>query len=277
MVAAQAGFAGMNVFARAGGRTLPWQEVSAARFLVGLGVALAIARARGAPLRIADRRTAWLRSVFGTLAAVCTFYSLTSPRIHLGDAATLGATAPIFVALLSPFVVGERVGRMVPLAALVAFGGVALILEPAFASAADVVAVATLGAALYALAMLFLRRLGGGESHEAVVVHFSATGLVTMTLLSIPVWRTPTLREAGFLLGTGLAAGFAQLAMTRAYALDRAARVATLMYLGIVFTHLLAIPAFGERPGEHQVAGALCVIASGLLLAWSAARQARRA
>ncbi len=102
------------------------------------------------------------------------------------------------------------------------------------------------------------------------MLHFSLVALVTTVALSIPVWRTPSPRAALFLLGTGMAGGGAQLAMTRAYSLDSAARVSALTYLGILFTVVLAIPVFGERPSLPQALGALAIIAAGLLLARSA-------
>ena len=275
MLLAQACFAVMNVSARLAGGDLPWQEVAAARFLVGALLAALLARARGVSLRITDRRASWGRAILGTLSALCTFYALTSPRIHLADAVTLGATAPVFVALLSPSLLGEPRSRAVGAAAVIAFGGVALLLQPRFQSAAGVAAIATLGALFYSFAMMLLRRLGHEESTEAVVLHFSLVAMVTTLLLSLPVWRTPSPRAALFLLGTGLAGGGAQLAMTRAYSLDSAARVSALTYLGILFTVLLAIPIFGERPVPAQIAGALAVIAAGLLLARSAQAAAR--
>jgi drug/metabolite transporter (DMT)-like permease len=55
--------------------------------------------------------------------------------------------------------------------------------------------------------------------------------------------------------------------MTRAYALHRAAPVTALTGLGIVFTHLFAMPVFGDRPSVWQAAGSLLVIGAGLLLA----------
>ena len=270
MLLAQVCFAVMNVSARLAGSDLPWPEVAAARFLVGVLLAVGLARARGVSLRITDRRASWGRAIFGTLSALCTFYALTSPRIHLADAVTLGATAPIFVALLAPAFLGEPRSRSVGLAVVIAFAGVALVLQPRLQTALGVAAIATLGALLYAFAMMLLRRLGAGESGEAVVLHFSLVALITTVALSIPVWRTPSPRAALFLLGTGMAGGGAQLAMTRAYALDSAARVSALTYLGILFTVLLAMPVFGERPSLAQALGALAIIAAGLLLARSA-------
>src|SRR6266850_3783165 len=99
MVLAQVFFAGMNLCTRLAARDLPWSEIAAARFLIGALIALLIAWFRGSSLRITDRPSTWRRSVYGTIAAMCTFYALASNRIALGDAATLSATGPIFVAL----------------------------------------------------------------------------------------------------------------------------------------------------------------------------------
>jgi drug/metabolite transporter (DMT)-like permease len=274
MLLAQVCFALMNVSARLAGRDLPWPEVVASRFLVGALLAILVASIRGTSLRVTDRRASWARAVFGTLSALCVFYAITSPRIHLGDAATLGATAPIFVALLAPRLLGERPSRAVAMALGLAFVGVILVLEPQFRSAAGVAAVATLGALFYAFVILLLRRMGSAESGEAIVLHFSLVAFATTLLISIPVWRTPTPAQAGWLALTGLTGGLAQLAMTRAYALDRAARVSALTYAGIVFTYLLAVPIFGERPGPGGALGATCVMAAGFMLARSARRQA---
>ena len=110
----------------------PWPEVAAARFLVGVLLAVLLARAAasrsGSP--IAGPRGAGRSSARSP--ALCTFYALTSPRIHLADAVTLGATAPIFVALLAPWFLGEPRSRSVGVAVLIAFAGVALVLQPRF-------------------------------------------------------------------------------------------------------------------------------------------------
>lgn len=54
--------------------------------------------------------------------------------------------------------------------------------------------------------------------------------------------------------------------MTRAYSLHRAAPVTALTGLGIVLTHLLAVPVFGDRPTVWQVTGSLLVIAATAIL-----------
>jgi drug/metabolite transporter (DMT)-like permease len=266
MVVAQACFAWMNVCTRFGARHLPWPEIAAVRFLVGALLAVGLAHATGRSLRVTDRPGTWKRSIYGTLAAAGSFYALASTRVGVGDAATLGATTPIFVALLSGPLLGERVGRHVALAVALAFIGVLAVLRPSFALALPVAAVATVGAFFYALAMIWLRRIGPGESHEAIVLHFSLVGLVTMVALAVPVWRWPDWPGGLALIGAGLGGGGAQLAMTRAYSLQRAAPVSAISNLGVVFTYLLALPLFADRPTPWQVGGALLVIAATALL-----------
>lgn len=266
MVLAQACFAGMNVCTRLGSRHLPWAEIAAVRFLVGALIAGALATLTGKSLLVVDRAGTWRRSIYGTLAATGSFYALGSSRVAVGDAVTLGATTPIFVALLSRPLLGERVGRHVALAVAVAFAGVALLVRPSFAVAWPVALVATLGAFFYALAMIWLRRIGPGESHEAIVLHFSLVGLATMVTLALPVWRWPDATSGLALLGAGLGGGGAQLAMTRAYSLQQAAPVSAVSTLGVVMTYLLAVPLFGDLPTAWQLAGAALVLAATALL-----------
>jgi drug/metabolite transporter (DMT)-like permease len=266
MVLAQVFFAAMNVCTRMGARELPWSEVAAGRFILGALIAATVARYRGATLQITDRPNSWWRSLFGTAAAMCTFYALASTRIGLGDAVTLTATAPIFVAVLSKPLLGERVGAHVGLAVLLGFAGLVAVVRPSFGGEIPVAMIATTGAILLALAMIWLRKIGSGESHEAVVFHFSLVASAGFLALSLPVWQSPGRLGTAYLIGAGLGGGGGQIAMTRAYSLARAAPVAAMSGLSIVFTYLLAIPVFGERPTAWQVIGSLLVIGASLLL-----------
>jgi drug/metabolite transporter (DMT)-like permease len=291
-------FAVMNLLARVASTRVPWIEVAAARSLVGALAALAVAAARRAPLKVYDQPKAWARSLSGTGAMLCGFYTLGAPAIALGDAATLAATTPIFIALLSPWLLRERSSRLTWIAIVVAFAGAALIIGPQLHIAGSVAAIATTGAFLSALAMIWLRKLSGltnppkpargveigdasaafgaraaRESPEAIVLHFSIVAAVILTALALPTWRAPDAEGAALLAGAGLTGGLAQLAMTRAYALDRAARVGVVSYLGIALSHVFGATVLDELPRLNQAVGAALIVAAGISIAFGALRE----
>lgn len=266
MAFAQLLFALMGIGARIGGRDVPWPGVAATRFAVGAMIAYGVARVRGQSLRITNLRSAWMRSIFGTLSAIGTFYVYAAPGLPIGDAVTLLSTSPIFVALLSAPLLGERVGPRSAIALALGFSGILVVAQPSFSTAGHLVAAGTGSAIAAAFAMIWLRRIGPNESSEAIVFHFCSVGFGAMLLASIPHWKTPTVADAPALLFMGICGGLAQIAMTRAYTLDHAARVSAMTFSSVLFIRLLALPIFGEVPNAMQLAGSLLVIASGVLL-----------
>src|SRR5262249_54080257 len=158
----------------------------------------------------------------GSLAMLCTFFTVGAPALALGDAVTLGATSTIFIALLSPPLLGESGGRSIWIATPAAFAGVAMIAGPHFALAGHVVVVGLMGAIFTAVAMISLRRLGGAgtrkgasrtpDSPEAIVVHFSLVAAGLMFAVALPSLRAPDPMGALLLIATGVAGGLAQIA-----------------------------------------------------------------
>jgi drug/metabolite transporter (DMT)-like permease len=269
MALAQLLFALMGVAARIGGRSIPWQEVGASRFAAGAVTAYVVARLRGQSLRITHVREAWMRSLFGTLSAAGTFFVYAAPGLPIGDAITLLSTSPIFVALVSAPLLGERVKPGIALALVLGFSGIVLVAQPSFSTGGHLVAAGTGAALAAAMAMVWLRRIGPNESSEAIVLHFMCVGFAAMLLASLPVWKTPSARDALTLTFMGLSGGLAQIAMTRAYTLEHAARVSAMTFSSVVFMRLLALPIFGEVPSPRQAAGSILVIGSGVLLGFS--------
>jgi drug/metabolite transporter (DMT)-like permease len=272
-------FSVMNVLVRlAAAHHVPWAEVGAARSFVGVFVTIGAAWLQRAPLAVRDQRRAWARSLAGTTAMVCFFFTLGAPAIALGDAATLASTGPIFIALLAPKLLGEPTGRGVFGTTLVAFAGAALIAGPRFHITGHLAVIATLGAFFSALAMISLRRLGGRskdappESPEAIALHFSVVACVIMTAIAIPTFRIPNTSGLLFCAATGLVAGLGQLALTRAYSSTEPAKLGSISYLGVVLSQLFGAGFLGEHPDATQVAGGALVIGAGLLHAWSMAR-----
>lgn len=276
-------FALMNLFARLASSSASWASVGAVRALVGASVALAVARMRGSSLAVGDRRGVLWRSVLGTAAMVSTFYALSSRALPLGDTATLLNLSPVFLAVLSPLVLGERTSRGIVAALGLSMIGIMLIFRPAllFGAAAaptgaaagpstTTTAMVAVAAALFtSLAMMFLRRVGQRESTEAIAFYFSLFAAVTMVGFALFDPRLPRLRDVGFMVAAGLSAGFGQLAMTRAYTLERAARVGALSYVSVLASALLGALLLGERPDAIAIGGMILVAAGGVVVTLS--------
>jgi drug/metabolite transporter (DMT)-like permease len=274
-------FAGMTLSARFASETASWATVAATRAFVGGLCALALAWHTKAPLRTRSTSLSWARSLFGTVAMISTFYALSSRELAVGDAVTLFATSPLLIAALSPKVLGERTGAGLWAVLGVAFVGVALVAGPHL-SLLSPAALAAFGAAVSsALAMMFLRKMrspqdgSAPESAEAIALHFSMTSFAILAAIAIPGFRTPSPRDVGWLLLTGLSGGIAQLAMTRAYALTEAAKLGAVSYLGTVLSFVGAVAFLGERPDPTQLAGSLLVVGAGVALAWVSSRESR--
>ncbi len=276
LLAAEACYAVMRVSTRASASAseLPWAEIAAFRFLVGAIVPLTFALVRRVPLRVTDSRNAWLRSMFGTGGALSLFYALGTQALSVGDATTLYSTTPLWVALLSGPMLGERVSAVVFVAAVAGFAGVATLLHAGFTNVGPTGLIVLAGALSYALAIFRLRRLSSRESSEAIGLHMSLTAGAVMLLIALPVLR-PIPREAWLpLLASALAGGMGQAIIGRAYARETASKLAAFSYAGVLFTYLLEVALFGRAPDTYQVVGALIVVGAGVLVSLRATRRA---
>lgn len=267
-------FSLMNFFAKLATTSSSWMTAGAVRALVGAFVAIGVARLRGASLAIKDRRAIFWRSLVGTLAMASTFYALSSRTLSLGDTVTLLNLTPVFLALLAPLFLGERTSFAIVVALALSLAGVVLVVHPSFAfgpstggpSAALTAALAALAAFLASIAMMLLRRVGPTETAEGIAVHFSLFAAVSLGLLSLSDLRMPTPRDALFMVAAGLFAGLGQIAMTRAYSLERAARVGSMSYLAVVTSAILGAVVLGEQPSASALLGMALVVSGGLVV-----------
>lgn len=276
-------FAGMNFFVHLSSAHVAWTLVGAVRATIGALVAITVARWRSVSFIPKNTFAMWMRTLFGTVAMGCTFYALASPVLPLGDAATLVNLSPVFLALLAPFVLHEHSGRRVFIALPLSIGGVLLILRPTilFGGAANPAmivpaSVALLGALVSACAMMMLRQVGKTETPEAIATHFSSVAAIGMLVASIPRFSIPSFADLLTMLAAGFCAGFAQLAMTRAYSLEIAARVSPFGYISVAVSAGLGALALHEWPDRLAVLGMLLVVSGGLVVTVAGMREASR-
>jgi drug/metabolite transporter (DMT)-like permease len=278
MLLACALFSLMSLCAKQASKHVPWHEIGAFRAAIGALSIVVWARARGISLVVHDRATQWRRTIAGTCAMGFGFFALT--RLPIGDSVTLGNLTPLLVAVASQRVLDERAGGALGLSAVLGFVGVALVAGAQFhAGPAALVGVASAiaGAACAAVAMMQLRRLGPHESAEGVSLHFAAWAAVAMFVVGLGRQVVPSPADLGALVLAGLCGGVAQVSMTKAYGLDKAARVGAIGYSGVVMSQVFGVVFFGDVPSLSQLGGAALIIVSGAVLVGGAVVEAKAA
>ncbi|NUP05144.1 MAG: DMT family transporter [Polyangiaceae bacterium] len=281
MVTANVLFAFMSIAARLAARSANWSTIGASRAFIGALVAVVVAVRTGTSLRTRSFGLSAARSGFGTLSMLLTFYALAQSDLAVGDAVTLFATTPLFIALLAPVILKERADARLWGLLVIAFAGVACIAGPHLKIDALPAGAALASAVFSAIAMMFLRMMRSGsaggppESAEAIALHFALVSLTVHVAIASFSFRWPETRDIGYLALTGLCGGLAQLAMTRAYALVEAARLGAVSYVGTVVAFVAAVVLLDEQPQPLQVLGATLVIGAGVVLALHATRTAR--
>lgn len=274
MALAAVGFAVMGACAQVASRRVHFLEVAAVRAAIGALGAFIFARARGTTLRIGNRRVMWVRTATGIAAMICTFYALSV--LPIAHVSALGNTTPVFVAILGVVWLRERVGWLVGSSLAIALAGAMLILDPHGGIETLAGFVSLLAAVLASVAMVSLRKLGATESAEAVVLHFSVVAAIVCSTLSIPFASAPSIEDAAVMIGGGLGATVGQLAMTRAYQLDRAARVGAMGYLQILVSTLVGVTVLDQPLVARVGLGIAAIVCAGALLVWSALRERAR-
>lgn len=248
----------MSVMVKAGGVSIPPMEMVFIRSVLVFLITLVLVKRQGIPLWGNNKKLLLLRGFFGFFGLSAFFYTLT--KIPIADSVTLQYTSPLFTALLAQPILKEKSTRRQWGYFLLAFLGLLLIVRPGFSLQFFPALIGVFGAFFAALAYNTVRKLRHTDHPLTVVLYFP----LVSSVLSFPLTAFHFVMPRGWqwllLLGIGICAFIAQLFMTRALHLDRAARVMNISYVGVVFSTLLGILFFSEIPDWRTLAGAGVII-----------------
>lgn len=252
MLVAAALFALMSVLVKHASATFSPAELVFYRSVFGLvaiwGVIAFGQRQLLAPLTTPHFKAHVWRGLSGFAALVLFFYALS--RLPLATAVTLNYTAPLFLAALSAWWLRERHGRGLIGAVLLGFVGIVLLLRPQVQDQAWLPALAGLvSGMLAAVAYVNVKQLGKlGEPEWRVVFYFTLISTVGGgAWMAVAGFHLPRATDWPWLIGIGITATLAQLALTRAYHRGRTLTVGSLAYTTVGFSALYGVLLFGER------------------------------
>ena len=140
----------------------------------------------------------------------------------LSEATAMIFLNPVFAMMLAIPLLGEKVGPVRWMAALIAMLGALILLRPT-ATSFQPAAFLTLSAAIFLGAeLIFIRRLTGGEAPLQILPINNLLGTLNSTLAVAFVWRAPSLLQWMALVLIGGLMAAAQLCFVNAMARDDA-------------------------------------------------------
>ena len=270
MVAASACYAVMAALTKAAIDDVDVFTIVFWRSVIVALVALGAARVSGCSLLPGAWKLLGIRSVLGLAAMLLYFWSL--GQVSLGTATTLLYTAPLFTVLFAGPLLGEVPNRRVLPLALLAFGGVALIIGPTTLEL-NLGSLASLAAGLFAgLAYVTVRKLRTTDPPSRIVFFFAIVCMLLSAPFAVHNGLPGTWSQAGALGGIGVFAGLGQLTMTHAYRIEKAHVAGPFSYAQIVFAFGLGALFWGERLGVLEAIGVLLIVTVGAFLSGMAGR-----
>jgi S-adenosylmethionine uptake transporter len=288
MLFASFSFSIMGACVKFASSTYSISEIVMYRGLTGVIMLFLLVRHRGGSFRTALPKEHLWRGLVGVVSLWLWFYGIS--KLPLATAVTLNYMSPIWMAAFL-FCAGwwhskDHVEWPLVGAILLSFIGVTLVLRPAFEARQWLGAITTLVSGMVsAAAYLQVRRLSQlGEPEYRVVFYFSlmnlAAGLVGSALSAtdpaVVTFHHIDWRGAGLLLGMGVSATLAQMAMTRAYGTGNTLVVANLQYTGIIFSSAWGMLLWGDRFDWHVWLGMGVILASGLAVTYYNTRRTDR-
>lgn len=277
MLLAGLGFALMGACVKAGAARFNPGELVFYRSLFGLISISLLVQWQRKSLRTAVLGCHLRRSALGGVALVLFFYAIA--HLPLATAITLNYTSPLFLALLSPWLlaqerpVNSRTRFRLSACIVVGFIGVCLLLQPVWQSSLGWAGIAGLCSGLgAALAYVHVKQLGlYGEPDWRTVFYFTLVCTLGSGLWMLGQRFTfPGLDDLPLLLALGASATLSQLAMTRAYRTGQTLTVASLAYSTVVFATLLGVWVWHEPLTGLEVLAMLLIIVVGILSSYFA-------
>lgn len=208
----------------------------------------------------------FLRSGLFAIEASAFYFSVA--YMPLADAMTYWLAAPIYVAALSPMMLGEKVGWRRWTAILVGFLGVVIALEPSRDTFTLPALIALTGSLAFGLAMVLGRSLRAAPDTTLVFWQIAGAAIFAgiWCLVDPAGWAPVSSIDFGLLSLLGIAAMSAHMLVNRSLKLADAATVTPLQYTLLLWAVIFGWLFFGDAPRTAMLVGAAFIVVSGLFI-----------
>ncbi len=264
-------FTTMDALVKSLPHAVPVIEVVTMRFIIAIPVALVAVWRMGAGWpTLASWKANVPRGVLNVGSTLLFFIALR--RLPFAEALTLGYLAPLMLALLATFVLGERLRMGVVGALSLGLCGVGVIAWSSLANSAAVsgdlvgIAAAFGSAVTYATNNMMLRSQAQRDSATSIVLIQQIVPAVVTLPFTVATWATPSAPVwFAFLLLGALGVG-GHFLLTWAYRRAQAGVLASVDYLALPYAALLGFFVFGEVSAPTMWVGAALIVGACVIV-----------
>ena len=204
------------------------------------------------------------RCLMGLMALIAIVVALR--ELPLAVVVSLSYAAPLFITVLSIFLLSEKVGVFRWLAVLIGFIGVVIIAEPGFKGMNYLYFLPLIFCIGMAFVTITIRKLSTTEPIWLISIFFTIT-ISIAGLTTLPMgWIMPNFQDFILLTLIGVTGGSANLFLTQSYKLSEVSLVAPLKYLALIFAIIFGYLIWNEIPTLKTLVGAFLVILASLII-----------
>jgi drug/metabolite transporter (DMT)-like permease len=249
-------------------------QIAVWRTLIGFSILVMVVVVQGIPLgSLRSQRVSLqvVRNLIHFTAQFSWLYALT--RMTLAELTAIEFTAPIWVALLAPFLISERLTMIRLATAVLGFIGVLVVVRPGAIPLTEGTPFAMVAAIGFALSMITTKRLLRGDT--AFTILFWMQGLQVMIGLAIVYGGyvagygqglvTPDLVTFGWLAGVGVFGLTAHYSLAKAFTHADAIIVAPMDFLRLPLITMVGLLIYTEPLDPWVLVGGIIVVLANLL------------
>ena len=214
----------------------------------------------GGPVRTKVPHIHLLRATAMVVCGFAMYYAV--QNLSLAEAYLVFFTAPLITLGLGAMFLKEPSPRAAFLWACLGFVGIAVALAPGLTAEGTVIGytAGAIGAIGYAIVLTVSRRLKSERGLAMLLVWSAVPAAVLLAPFAAAVWVPPSPSEWALLIINGVLAGAATYALTVAFGLAPASRLAALEYTALLYAFGFDLVIWQILPGPWVIAGMALVV-----------------
>lgn len=220
-------------------------------------------------------RRPWLHLVRAiALASSAAFFILALRVLPMAEATALVFASPLFVTVLSAWLLREHVDRVRWLIVAVGFAGVIVVMRPGSAAFHMAALLPICSSIMWAVSVICTRKLTAHDGVDTTLVYSGLIGFTVLTVLALPQIAVPPPEALWAAVAMALVWSAAQWLSVHAYHRGNVSVLAPFAYSQLLWSTLIGVLAFRQVPDAATFAGIATILACGGVAVWWSTRDA---